>query len=472
LSARLAALGGNDRMHEPIDPMASNPLPAGWPITPRAWLDALSAGTSDEGTVVRVIQQITTGSPDESWEVVSLIDQYYRRGKLAPEVFKRLQSHFQSAALAIDLGGSIGTAMPPARPSAALRRIEPAVNQVLRGRYRLQKLLGRGGMGNVFEAVDQFRVDLPGSGHRLAIKIFNIAVTRQPELFGELRREFQLLQSLSHPNIIRVHDFDRDGDTAFITMELLHGSLLGHLLRADSIAPMDQRQAFAIVRGVCDALAHAHSRGVQHAQVSPKNIFITSDGGVRLFDFGASRPVACCPTISDFEFPQQFSVATPDYASYQILAGQQPGARDSLHAIACLACTLLTGSHPYIAGSAGEAGTGILKSRRPDGLSRPQWRALRSALSYESAQRPSDLGEWLNQLDPQHTGRPRPTSGKRANGKTAACALSLIMAAGILALLHYYPPADPLAQIAAGTTAVLKSGGSFLMRLVSLPSRR
>ncbi len=133
-------------------------------------------------------------------------------------------------------------------------------------------------MGTVFEAVDDFRLAAPPSGQRLAIKVLHTAVTKRAELFAELRREFQNLQLLSHPNIVRVYEFDRDGPLAFFTMELLNGALLSRVLLSRKPLRLEFAHSLAVIRDVGAAIAHAHSRGVVHGDINPQNIFITGRG--------------------------------------------------------------------------------------------------------------------------------------------------------------------------------------------------
>ena len=85
-------------------------------------------------------------------------------------------------------------------------------------------MLSQGPLGTLYEALDEHRLDLPGSDRRIALKRLSAAVTQRPAALEELQRDFQYLQSLTHPGIVRVFDFDRAGDTTFYTMELLEGA--------------------------------------------------------------------------------------------------------------------------------------------------------------------------------------------------------------------------------------------------------
>lgn len=284
---------------------------------------------------------------------------------------------------------------PPA-PQASIRAL--AIGDVLRGRYRIQAVLGHGGMGTVFEAIDEYRLNPLSTGQRLAIKVLHTAVTERKELLSELQREFQNLQLLSHPNVVRVHEFDRDGDLAFFTMELLTGSLLGRVLSARKAVALPRPYALAIMRDVGAALSHAHSRGVVHGDVNPQNIFITSDGELRVLDFGASHTLHRDIWDPDGDLQPHAPVATPGYASCQVIAGQRPDARDDLFAFACVCYVLLSGQHPFPKLTAPQARERRLRLARPAGLSGRQWGVLKEGLRWDRERRPADVQQWLTRF--------------------------------------------------------------------------
>ncbi|MDP8986190.1 MAG: protein kinase [Pseudomonadota bacterium] len=273
-----------------------------------------------------------------------------------------------------------------------------AVGDVLRNRYRVLGVLGQGGMGTVFSAVDQYRLDGPHGDPLVAVKVLHTEVMMRPRLFAELRREFQYLQSLSHPNIVRVHEFDRDGDLAFFTMEHLSGVLLSRVLSAHESAALHRPHAFAFIRDIGAAVAYAHARGVVHGDLYPGNIFVTDGGEVRVLDFGASHRLHRAPWISEFDNARQLPVATPKYASCQLLEGEVAEARDDVYALACIAYVLLTGSHPFHDNTALKARTLRMTPDRPSGLGKRQWNTLRAGLHFDRERRPSDVQEWLEGL--------------------------------------------------------------------------
>ena len=292
---------------------------------------------------------------------------------------------------------SAAKSMAGVEPLRRATRREIAVGDVLRGRYVIKSVLGRGGTGIVFEAADLYRIDMPDSGQRVALKVLHGQITAKPELFSELLHEFQLLQSLSHPNIVRAHDLDRDGDIAFFTMEYLRGLSLTGVLAARNQVRFERAHALAMMRDVGRAVAHAHSRAVVHGDLNPGNIFITHEGEIRVLDFGAALPSREGPMV--FASADLAPVATPRYASPQVLDGQRPDARDDMYSLACLSYLLLSGKHPFGEKTALGAQEQRLRPSRPGGLSWKEWRALRAGLAFVRERRPSDVTQWLDAFD-------------------------------------------------------------------------
>src|SRR5579863_1330066 len=434
-----------------------------------AWLDALADGKCTPEAFLDAMGGHSLGDREENWEVLSLLDQYYRRGKLNPEVFHSLRAHLEDAALSRGKAPASGTtpAVEPhtspatARPGKEPPELRPAVREVnigdlLRNRYRVCGIVGHGGMGTVFEATDEYRVDLASTNRRLAIKVLHTAISRREELLTELQREFQHLQLLSHPNIVRVHEFDRDGDVAFFTMELLGGALLSHVLQTRNAVALPRPYAWAIIRDIGAALSHAHSRGVIHGDINPQNIFITREGELRVLDFGASHSLMADRRTGDGA-SRRSPVATRGYASCELLEGRQPDARDDLFAFACVAYLLLSGQHPFPKRTALEARDQRLLPQRPRGLSGRQWRTLREGLRWDRDNRPPSIQQWLGRPGMRAAAPRLPTLPEIKNSRAArgwhaawtAVALGLLAlpaAGGYWAAMNY----DSLARKFAG----------------------
>jgi serine/threonine protein kinase len=457
----------------------------------QAWLDALATGACDEEAFLNAVQKLARKSAEAGWDSFSLVDQYYRRGRLSTELFNSLRARLGSQLVGQGAGTELSVPLPtrdegatqefstplppppmtvklqtqpplpvpvpPApvslaetsappkgrasssrpldrqkamaettpvqveRPSAPqgrgrdlpltlptanvsdsnkrrANRRDIGVGDLLRGRYQIKSVLGKGGSGMVFEAVDLYRIDTPEAGQRVALKVLHTQLTGSADSPSELQREFQLLQSLSHPNIVRVHDYDRDGDVAFLTMEYLRGLSLFGLLSARSHAPLVRAYALAIIRDVGAALAHAHSKSVVHGDLNPGNIFITNEGDVRVLDFGAAHSPSAGPVASASE-SDGMPIATPRYASVQLLEGKRADARDDVYALACIAYLLLSGKHPFGEQTALAAQAEKLKPARPPGLAHKEWQALRLGLAFDRERRPSNIEEWLQAFE-------------------------------------------------------------------------
>lgn len=401
----------------------------------KAWLDALASGSCDAAEFLLFVQE-RFKSADGNWEVLSHLDQYFRRGRIKDDVFQAVKTSLAESALGLRNtrtppreapaaareapappreAPATAREIPAAREAPATREIPVAVDvvippehaaesagdikpgSVLRRRYRIESLLGQSAMGTVYQALDEFRLDLPPGGQRLAIKVLHTAVAKRAELLTELRQEFQHLQLLSHPHILRVYEFDRDGSVVFFTMELLQGAPLSRVLQVRKHIPLERSQAMAAVRDVGAALVYAHSRGVIHGNINPQNIFVTTPGELRVRDFGNWHRSSRIPAALDNELT--LPSATAGYASCEVLEGEPADVRDDIFALACVAYLLFCGVPPFPKKTAAEARDAGLVPHRPPKLTNQQWQALREGLAFEREDRPADMQEWLERLD-------------------------------------------------------------------------
>jgi serine/threonine protein kinase len=410
----------------------------------KSWLETLANGSCDAEAFLHAMQTRFAADPDGTWEVLSQLDQYYRRGRIETETFKKIKTLLAESVLGLGFGSAAAEnppmrAAPPPRDTPAAREVSVArevamarevpvardivaparVEQtdahprredtqpsdligelkaggVLRRRYRIEAVVGQSGMGTVFQVLDEFRLEAPGS-QRLAVKVLHPAVAKRAELLADLRREFQTLQLLSHPNIIRVFDFDRDGPLVFFTMELLTGAPLSRILQARRLIPLERPQALGVLRDVGTAVSYAHRRGTMHGDLNLQNVFVTGSGEVRVMGFGASYKTRQISQTSDLEMTLPFSKST--FASCQVLEGERADARDDMFSLGCLAYLLLSGVQPFPKRTAIEAREAKLRLRRPANVSRRQWQALRSALRWEREDRPADVLQWLSDLE-------------------------------------------------------------------------
>jgi serine/threonine protein kinase/ABC-type branched-subunit amino acid transport system substrate-binding protein len=160
-------------------------------------------------------------------------------------------------------------------------RVDPRVGSVLRGRYRLERVLGAGGMATVYLAVHR-------NGNRVAVKVLRPELSVYDEHRERFIRESYVANSIDHPGAVRVLDDDLTDDGApFLVMELLRGETLEARLRRGET--LTAAEALAVGYALCDLLAAAHAGGVVHRDIKPDNIFLTAAGELRLLDFGIAR---------------------------------------------------------------------------------------------------------------------------------------------------------------------------------------
>jgi serine/threonine protein kinase len=203
--------------------------------------------------------------------------------------------------------------------------------------YRLETALGRGGMGEVWKAVDA------RTGRNVAVKILSAPHLADDQFEAAVRREVQAMATLEHPNVVLVHDYGRIDEGSFIVMELASESL-GHILMR---RPLRWPELFDVLSSVLQALAHAHSRGLIHRDIKPDNVLaFTADQSTtwKLTDFGISHTID-----QENSGIHEFAVGTPEFMPPEQFGGawREYGPSTDLYAVGCLGWTLATGQPPY-----------------------------------------------------------------------------------------------------------------------------
>jgi peptidoglycan hydrolase-like protein with peptidoglycan-binding domain/tRNA A-37 threonylcarbamoyl transferase component Bud32 len=261
---------------------------------------------------------------------------------------------------------------------------------VLARRFVIQERIGSGGMGSVFKARDLRREEAQDRQPYVAVKTLNVDLLRREDSLKILQREARKAQSLSHPNIVRVYDFDRDDQIIFLTMELLEGLSLEAKIRANGLLGTSLQDALPILEQVASALEFAHAERIIHSDLKPANVFILNNGRVKVIDFGIARavPTPGTHTMDRTTFDvQALGALTPAYASPEMIEGLDPDPRDDVFAFACIAYELLTGTHPFGRTPALAARAANLQPRKPAQLLASQWRALQGGLALERSKR-------------------------------------------------------------------------------------
>lgn len=285
------------------------------------------------------------------------------------------------------------------RSDAAPERIK-GVGDTLNGRFVLEECIGFGGMGTVYKALDLRKLEASDRKPYIAIKVLNAQFRGHPKSLIALQREARKAQTLAHPNIVSVYDFDRDGSMVYLTMEYLSGKPLSRTLRMPDFKGMPYVEAMRIVNGMGKALAYAHERGFVHCDFKPANVFLTDSGNVKVIDFGIARVFQKPEEEADATVFDAGSLGalTPAYASPEMLEHREPDPRDDIYALACITYELLTGRHPFDRLSATQARDAGMKPQQPKNLGRSQWRALKTALSLDRESRTPTVARFLKEI--------------------------------------------------------------------------
>lgn len=295
----------------------------------------------------------------------------------------------------------IGNAVRSQDTSKGFETAKEIVNQaldnkniILNKRFVLEYILGAGGMGTVYQARDLRKIEANDRNSNIAVKVLNNNFKDHPDAFVALQREASRSQLLSHPNIVTVHDFDRDGNVIYMTMELLNGEDLDVFIRKNELG-LPVEKAYPIVSDYCQALIYAHKKNIIHSDLKPGNIFI-GENGTKVLDFGIARVTKESSIEHDFD-AGSLGAITPAYASLEMLNNEDdPHPSDDVYAAAVIAYELLTGKHPYNRKPADEAHAEKLEPEYIKGLSKRQWRSLASALKLTRCERTTSIEEFLS----------------------------------------------------------------------------
>lgn len=206
--------------------------------------------------------------------------------------------------------------------------------RVLGDRYEIDGVLGQGGMAKVFRGTDRVL------GRTVAVKVLSPQFADDQSFVARFRREAQAAAGLNHPNIVGVFDTGSHQDVHYIVMEYVEGKTLRDALRDDG--PLLPERAAEIADAVARALGSAHEAGLVHRDIKPGNIMLTSDGEVKVMDFGIAR------TTSGDTLTQTAAVlGTASYLSPEQAQGQAVDLRSDIYSLGCVLYEMLTGRPPF-----------------------------------------------------------------------------------------------------------------------------
>ncbi|MDQ4006092.1 MAG: Stk1 family PASTA domain-containing Ser/Thr kinase [Actinomycetota bacterium] len=282
------------------------------------------------------------------------------------------------------------------------------------GRYQIVARIAAGGMGEVFRAHD------PVLDREVALKILHRSLADDPAFIDRFRREARSAATLSHPNIVNVHDWGQTAGTYFMVMEFIRGPNLRSLLMRDGA--LQPALAVDVATDVLAALGHAHAQGIVHRDIKPENVMIrASDGAVKVADFGLARAFA----DSRVSQAPGTVTGTVQYLAPEQIEGMPADPRTDLYAVGIVLYELLTGQVPFT----GETSVAIA------------WRHLRERVPPPSRANPMVPVD-LDRVVLNATERDR----DRRTPDAAAMRTDLSRAAASL------PPAQALAEVASSVT--------------------
>ena len=263
-------------------------------------------------------------------------------------------------------------------------------------RYRIEQILGRGGMGIVYRAVDA-QLD-----ETVAIKTLpGDVMQRSPEDLERFKREIRLARKITHRNVLRTYDYGEAEGVYFISMEYVRGYTLAELLEEAPDHRMASRAAMGLSRQICRGLQAAHEQGIIHRDIKPQNVLIDHKGEVKLMDFGIARMAEAKEGMTQ----AGLIVGTPHYMSPEQVQGNQLDARSDVYSMGVMLYEILSGTKPFTSSSL----TGVLTAHiteqakplidlRPD-VGRDVNAIVMRCLAKSPRDRYADAGALLADLD-------------------------------------------------------------------------
>ena len=202
------------------------------------------------------------------------------------------------------------------------------------GRYQIVEELGRGGMGKVYKAIDtEVR-------EKVALKLIKPEISRDAKTIERFQNELKLTRKISHKNVCRMYDLNKEEGNYYITMEYVPGEDLKSMIRMSR--QLSMATAVNVAKQVCEGLSEAHRMGVIHRDLKPSNIMIDKAGNVRIMDFGIARSLR-----TEGITGSGVMIGTPEYMSPEQVEGKEVDQRSDIYSLGIILYEMVTGRVPF-----------------------------------------------------------------------------------------------------------------------------
>lgn len=228
-----------------------------------------------------------------------------------------------------------------------------STTKILNNRYQLLSQQGSGGMSVIYKALDL------ALGRHVAVKVLRASLTDDPTFLARFRQEARNVANLQHPNIVTVHDVGQEGNIHYIVMELIEGSDLKKIIRAD--APFSLDRALDLGIKICAGIGYAHRAGLVHADVKPQNILLVDAATIKVTDFGIAQALAATNPGER----QKVVWGSPHYFSPEQAQGRYPTPASDVYSIGIVLFEMLAGRLPFVGGDQQELAMAHIKEPPP-----------------------------------------------------------------------------------------------------------
>lgn len=276
---------------------------------------------------------------------------------------------------------------------------ERHAGQTIRGTYQLVSKLGRGGMGEVWKAIDLIQAAGDSKDKFVAIKFINHEIRSHPYALKALVREFARYKKLIHPNIVKAYELNRDESEVFIVMEYLEGISLKEFIRQHPEG-ISLNDAKPIIGGVCKALKYAHQEGIIHLDFKPGNVFYDPETQLaKVIDFGIARLSKQSDRDKTRFDPGSLGAVSTAYASVEmLLMDDDPDPRDDIYGLACVTYELISGKHAFNGAIATKAERKKMRPRPVKGLRNAEFQVILKGLSFDRKYRTPTAEQFFQDL--------------------------------------------------------------------------